>query len=169
MMVQPSVGWGVLHLFFRVDRERAERDPQSVKYLRDALSALCADDHQAVAFATLGHKADFGVMALGPDLARLQRFQHELAAAPVTLSWSYLSLTELSPDFLPAVPLDPFDGKPLRYQQLLDGVVIHSVGTNPAKISHPGLPDGIDIGFRLWNPEARRQPAPPEPKDDNDP
>ena len=25
--VTPSVGWGVLHLYYRVDRERAERDP----------------------------------------------------------------------------------------------------------------------------------------------
>ena len=30
-------------------------------------------------FAVLGHKADLGVMALGPDLARLQAFQQELA------------------------------------------------------------------------------------------
>ena len=29
---------------------------------------------------SLGHKADLGVMALGPDLSRLQAFQVELAA-----------------------------------------------------------------------------------------
>jgi chlorite dismutase len=35
-------------------------------------------------------------MALGPDLARLQAFQHELAAAPLDPVDSYVSLTELS-------------------------------------------------------------------------
>lgn len=44
----------------------------------------------------LGHKADLGVIALGPDLARLQRFQQELLAAPLEPVYSYVSLTELS-------------------------------------------------------------------------
>ena len=44
----------------------------------------------------LGHKADLGVMVLGPDLARLQAFQQELAATPLAIVDSYVSLTELS-------------------------------------------------------------------------
>src|SRR5262249_4027620 len=44
----------------------------------------------------LGHKADLGVMALGPDLTRLQAFEREMASAPLTLVDSYVSLTELS-------------------------------------------------------------------------
>jgi chlorite dismutase len=47
-------------------------------------------------FAVLGHKADVGVMALGPDLARLQSFQQDLLAAPLVPVSSYVSLTELS-------------------------------------------------------------------------
>jgi chlorite dismutase len=47
-------------------------------------------------FAVLGHKADLGVMALGPDLARLQQFQQELSATPLELVDSYVSLTERS-------------------------------------------------------------------------
>ena len=58
--------------------------------------SLEADGHQALLFAVLGHKADLGVMALGPDLARLQAFQQELAATPLGLVDSYVSLTELS-------------------------------------------------------------------------
>jgi hypothetical protein len=27
--VTPSMGWGVLHLYYRVDRDRAERDPEA--------------------------------------------------------------------------------------------------------------------------------------------
>jgi chlorite dismutase len=94
--VNPSVGWGVLHLFYRVDRERAERDPGAGKHVRDAFAALEADGHQALALAMLGHKADFGVVALGPDLARLQQFQNELLAAPLEPVYSYVSLTEQS-------------------------------------------------------------------------
>ena len=94
--VIPSVGWGVLHLYYRVDRERAERDAGAAKHVRDAVAALEADGHQALVLAMLGHKADLGVIALGPDLARLQRFQNELLAAPLIPEYSYVSLTEQS-------------------------------------------------------------------------
>jgi peroxiredoxin len=94
--VQPSVGWGVLHLFYRVDRTRAETEPQAGKRIVDAVQSLVDDGHEALLFAVLGHKADLGVMALGPDLARLQQFQHELSATPLELVDSYVSLTELS-------------------------------------------------------------------------
>jgi chlorite dismutase len=94
--VEPSVGWGVLHLFYKVDRTRADADAQAGKRIVDAVQSLVDDDHQALLFAVLGHKADLGVMVLGPDLARLQQFQHELATTPLDLVDSYVSLTELS-------------------------------------------------------------------------
>jgi len=94
--VTASTGWGVLHLYYRVDRARADADPAAAKYVVDAVRALEADGHQALCLAMLGHKADLGVIALGPDLARLQRFQHELLAAPLDPVWSYVSLTEQS-------------------------------------------------------------------------
>jgi len=37
-------------------------------------------------------------------------------------------LGELVPRFLPAVPLDPFDGAPLRYELLAKGYVVYSIG-----------------------------------------
>jgi chlorite dismutase len=94
--VEPSLGWGVLHLFYRVDRGRAEVEPEGGKRVLDAIHSLEADGHQALVFVVLGHKADLGVMALGPDLARLHAFQRELGAAPLVLADSYVSLTELS-------------------------------------------------------------------------
>jgi hydrogen peroxide-dependent heme synthase len=94
--VTPSIGWGVLHLFYRVDRDRAEREPEAGKRIVDAVASLEADGHQAVCMAVLGHKADLGVMVLGPDLARLQAFQTELLGAPLEPVWSYVSLTEQS-------------------------------------------------------------------------
>jgi peroxiredoxin len=92
----PSSGWGVLHLFYRVDAARAERESGGAKRVLDAIASLERDEHQVLCAAVLGHKADLAVMALGPDLARLQSFQHELRDAPLELVWSYVSLTELS-------------------------------------------------------------------------
>ena len=37
-------------------------------------------------------------------------------------------LSDLVPTFLPSVPSDPFDGKPLRYKTLAKGYVVYSVG-----------------------------------------
>jgi peroxiredoxin len=95
--VEASVGWGVLHLFYRVDRTRADADAGGAKRVLDAIARLESDGvHQVLCFAVLGHKADLGLMALGPDLARLQAFQHAVADAPLVPVWSYVSLTELS-------------------------------------------------------------------------
>ena len=94
--VELSSGWGVLHLFYKVDRERAEADPRAGKRVVDAVQSLEADSHQALVFAVLGHKAELGVMALGPDLARLQAFQRELSSTPLVLVDSYVSFTETS-------------------------------------------------------------------------
>jgi peroxiredoxin len=93
--VIPSVGWGVLHLYYRVDRSRAD-DPGAAKRVLDAIAALEADGHQVITFSVLGHKADLGVMALGPDLARLAQFQQELLEGPLVPEYSYVSLTEQS-------------------------------------------------------------------------
>ena len=60
-------------------------EPGAAKRVLDAVEALERDGHQALVSATLGHKADLGIMALGPDLARLQAFQAELAGAPLRL------------------------------------------------------------------------------------
>jgi chlorite dismutase len=92
----PSTGWGVLHLFYRADAARAEREPGGVKRVLDAIASLESADHQVLCAAVLGHKADLAFMAVGPDLARLQSFQRELREAPLDLVWSYVSLTELS-------------------------------------------------------------------------
>lgn len=68
---------------------------------------------------------------------------------------------ELVPALLAEWPLDPFDGQPLRYKRLPDGVVIYSVGAD-------GIDDGgqisptltqqpmTDIGVRLWDVDRRR-------------
>ena len=64
------------------------------------------------------------------------------------------------------MPLDPYDGKPLRYRRVADGVIVYSVGpdgsdnggnidrTNPVK-------PGTDLGYQLWDVKHRRQPPKP--------
>ena len=70
----PSVGWGVLHLFLQVG---PALDAEAVV---EAVKAARAEGDQVVTVAMLGHKADLGVMALGPDLWRLRALQSALAA-----------------------------------------------------------------------------------------
>jgi len=40
------------------------------------------------------------------------------------------SLSQLVPAYLPAVPADPFDGKPLRFKKRSEGYVVYSVGSD---------------------------------------
>jgi len=97
MTLTPSTGWGVLHLYYRLDRVRVANDPGAVKCLVAAVEALHADGHQALVCSVLGHKADLGVMALGPDLERLARFEAEVLDGPFVPVYSFVSLTESSP------------------------------------------------------------------------
>jgi hypothetical protein len=83
------------------------------------------------------------------------------------------SLESLVPEYLPTMPLDPYDGKPLRLKVLPDGIVVYSIGLNKidegGDLKRPDNPNGGDEGFRLWDPKQRRQPPPKpkeEPKDD---
>jgi hypothetical protein len=85
------------------------------------------------------------------------------------------TLDALVPEFLTRVPDDPYaTGRRLRIAKLPDGIAIYSVGTDlnddGGKIVRPAVPGpGIDIGFRLWNPEKRRQPALPVPTSPDNP
>ena len=113
--VTPTAGWGVLHLFCKVG------DTVDGGAVSAAVKRAAEGDHQVVTAALLGHKADFAVMALGPDLWRLHSLQADLQAAGVTIADSYVSLTEVSEyaKGLPEQMLDarlhpklPPDGKP---------------------------------------------------------
>lgn len=74
------------------------------------------------------------------------------------------SLAEIPRDILPDIPIDPFNGEPIQYQQLEDGVAVFSVGdardrerrTNGDKdpVLHLGR------GWKLWNKELRNLPHP---------
>ncbi len=69
---------------------------------------------------------------------------------------------------LSRVPADPYDGQPLRYRRLDDGVVIYSVGPDGQDDGgnldpkNPVRP-GSDLGYRLWDVPRRARPAPEPP------
>jgi peroxiredoxin len=86
----PSAGWGVLHLFCKLT-PAAEREA-----IVNAVKQATEGDHQVVAFSVFGHKADLGLMALGPDWLHLRAFQSDLQRAGLEVAYSYLSLTEVS-------------------------------------------------------------------------
>ena len=93
----PAEGQAVLHLFFALS---PLADAEAVTA---AVRSAEADGYQVVPVAVLGHKADLGFMALGPDQWRLRRLQTELAAAGLELVDSYVSLTEIS-EYAQGVP-----------------------------------------------------------------
>ena len=69
-------------------------------------------------------------------------------------------------DLLAEIPVDPYDGKPLRYRLLDDGAVVYSVALDlidqQGKLNiQAGHGEPGDLGIRLWNPENRRLAAPP--------
>jgi chlorite dismutase len=71
--------------------------------LRHAVAAAEEEGYQVVPAALLGHKADLGLMVLGPDQWRLRQFQtavQQSGAVPVA---SYVSVTEIS-EYAAGVP-----------------------------------------------------------------
>ncbi|HLX89653.1 MAG TPA: chlorite dismutase family protein, partial [Acidimicrobiales bacterium] len=95
--LSPTTGLGVLHLFFHggptVDAEAVQ---SALKHARQA-------GDQVVTVALLGHKADLGVLALGPDLHRLRALQTALRRSGLEATGSYVSLTEVS-EYAAGVP-----------------------------------------------------------------
>jgi chlorite dismutase len=86
----PSKGLNVLHLFCHVTGE-VQRS-----VLHQALSEAHEAKLQVVTAAIMGAKADLCFMVLGEDLWDLRRFQSKIQAAGLTISESYVSVTEVS-------------------------------------------------------------------------
>jgi hypothetical protein len=87
-------------------------------------------------------------------------------------------LAELVPAYLKQVPLDPYDGKPIRLRVVADGLLVYSIGPgrqyniSPMNRWTPKA-GGLDVTFQLWNVDARRKPAlnpdvgPPQPTEED--
>jgi chlorite dismutase len=99
----------VLHLFAKVG------PATEAEGVRAAVKQLQADDHQVVSVALLGHKADVGLMALGPDVWRLRGLQSAVQGAGLDVVDSYVSLTEVS-EYAQGMPEEA--KRPRLYPQL---------------------------------------------------
>jgi hydrogen peroxide-dependent heme synthase len=88
--VSPTEGWTVLHLFcHRTDRLVGSK-------VLDAVAAAIEHGHQVVTSSILGHKADLCLMVMGPDWRVQRQLQTDIAAAGLTVTHSYVSLSEVS-------------------------------------------------------------------------
>jgi hypothetical protein len=77
------------------------------------------------------------------------------------------SLSELVPEFLPQVPEDPFDQKPIRYARSLQGIKVWSVDTDMkddgGDVAHQRINQSTrpaDRGYALLRPDLRGKTAP---------
>ncbi len=164
-----------------VENSIADDRLENLRRYRELMqAALLPSDERNAQFMAIdaAWQADPRTNRLLEDPRRLvlsqEKWEGELCSTIVALvveryrlqngSWPEL-LSVLVPKFLPAVPLDPIDGKPLRYRRLVDGVVIYSVGSDGIdnggniELAGPLMRAGTDAGFRLWDPAKRRQPA----------
>ncbi|MFW6124871.1 MAG: hydrogen peroxide-dependent heme synthase [Pirellulales bacterium] len=108
----PAEGWHVLHLFYRVRRDRLSQLPDDRR--REGCRQLAAlldpqsDDapERLQTFLVPGHKADLGVLLMGPDpiqLARIEQGVQASALGGVLLrTYSFVSVTEVS-EYVPTV------------------------------------------------------------------
>jgi hypothetical protein len=67
-------------------------------------------------------------------------------------------LEDLVPAYLPAVPANPFEGRPLDYRREPDGVWIGAPRPHASDEAQPANADP-DPSFRLWDAAARHRPT----------
>jgi hypothetical protein len=143
------------------EQDAAERDieaavkalPSSARVTRALMPAV-----SKLGDASRRHHAQLRCLLVAVAAERYRRAQGRWPAA----------LGDLAPALVGAVPLDPYDGKPLRFRKLPDGVVVYSVGPDGSDDGghidreHPTAA-GTDLGYRLWDVKHRRQPPRPAP------
>jgi hypothetical protein len=156
--VRPAQAWLLRH-YTRLIETATLAWPER----RAAAEAIEADRAGAPELA----RFDFGDPVEFAKLAQLAQARGRCAVAAVAAeryrrrhgAWP----AALAPESWP----DPFDGRPLRYRRLADGIVIYSVGPDGAddggRLSDDSSPPaGTDVGVRLWDVPHRRRPAEPE-------
>ena len=83
-------------------------------------------------------------------LHRLMRVAYAITLYRTKYTKDPANLDDLVPEFLTHVPLDPFDGKPLRMKKADKGLILYSVGANQEDDGGvDGKEDEGDIVFRV--------------------
>jgi hypothetical protein len=139
-----------------------ERKVKQAKVNYDVMIGLLVP---AVLKVSDAHQRDQAFLRCAIVAVAAERYRRQRGAWPAAAD-------ELTPGFLKAVPADPYDGKPLRFKRLPDGVMVYSVGPDQednggARNRKNWMAKGSDLGFRLWHAGKRRQP-PAEPLPDPD-
>lgn len=84
---------------------------------------------------------DAANMSCGAAATAIERYRQTYGAPPE-------SLQALTPEFLPGVPADPFDGQPLRYRRQGGGYLVYSIGA-----------DGVDDNGAPHNSYSAPEPS----------
>jgi hypothetical protein len=97
-----------------------------------------------------------GLLRCAAAALAAERYRREHGQWPQTLD-------DLKPDYLRAVPLDPYDSKPLRFKNDGDGIVIWCLGMDRKddggnRSTLNTYKEGTDVGFRLWDVNKRGVP-----------
>jgi len=100
-----ETGWSVLHLFQSIDRARwlgiAESDrTRAIDEFSTLLDALAREEGMQIVPSGVIGKADLALIAVHPDLRRIQRLTQEIAATRLgsclSTAYSFLSISEKS-------------------------------------------------------------------------
>jgi tRNA A-37 threonylcarbamoyl transferase component Bud32 len=157
--VRAAHAWSLRHMtqLVTIARRPSHEQQQAMAEWDEALqhaprvSRLLAPKGKSVRFF-LGIRAEVrsAIVAVAAD-----RYRQAYGRWPETAA-------ALVPRYLPEVPADPYDGAPLRYRRLEDGLVIYAVGwdrkDNQGTLDYQNPNrEGADVGFRLWDVRLRRQ------------
>jgi len=107
--VIPENGWHCAHYFYRFRREAlsARLSAECQSQFKAALQpAADVAPERLASYWTSGHRADFGVMIMDPDPAKVDAVHQRILAPPlgqfVEASWSFVSMSEVS-EYVPSI------------------------------------------------------------------
>ena len=82
-----SEGWGIIHCYYRLTGDR--REAIALAEAEELTAEFTGEPpYQAIWNAPLGDRADLGLMLIGPDMMRLERFRGALGAPTSAGGWS---------------------------------------------------------------------------------
>jgi hypothetical protein len=128
-------------------QRNTKQAPPGATVLDDAVGELRRDSNVQRSFQRRDALLRSAIVALAAERYRLRKGRWPLEAK------------EMDASLVGPVAIDPYDGSPLRFRRLDDGLVVYAIGPD-------GRDDGgdlgdrgekaPDIGFRLWDAAKRR-------------